>query len=211
MNPSTVAGRLTSRRRTLASAAVVAVTLGMIGMLYAALAPRGQASTSADPAVQRGQALYNQGCSSCHGFSGSGGNRAPSLIGVGAAAVDFQVGTGRMPLANASQQAPRKKPQYTPEEVSELSAYVATLAPGPAIPSEEYTDASGASDEVPDKQGRVTIPPVLRSYAGLTGECTVIGAGNRVEVWDTAAWSAYLDQVEPAFAERSEEVVPGVI
>jgi MraZ protein len=70
---------------------------------------------------------------------------------------------------------------------------------------------SGASDEVPDKQGRVTIPPVLRDYAGLTGECTVIGAGNRVEVWDSAAWTTYLDQVEPAFAERSEEVVPGLI
>ena len=47
---------------------------------------------------------------------------------------------------------------------------------------------SGASDEVPDKQGRVTIPPALREYAGLTKDCTVIGAGARVEIWDTAAW-----------------------
>ena len=70
---------------------------------------------------------------------------------------------------------------------------------------------SGASDEIPDKQGRVTIPQVLRDYAGLSTECTVIGAGNRVEVWDSAAWNSYLDQVEPAFAERSEEVVPGLI
>ncbi|MFC6421860.1 division/cell wall cluster transcriptional repressor MraZ [Ornithinimicrobium tianjinense] len=70
---------------------------------------------------------------------------------------------------------------------------------------------SGASDEIPDKQGRVTIPQVLRDYAGLATECTVIGAGNRVEVWDSAAWNSYLDQVEPAFAERSEEVVPGLI
>ena len=44
---------------------------------------------------------------------------------------------------------------------------------------------SGASDEVPDKQGRVTIPPRLREYAGLTRDCAVIGAGARVEVWDT--------------------------
>jgi MraZ protein len=70
---------------------------------------------------------------------------------------------------------------------------------------------SGASDEVPDKQGRVTIPPVLRGYAGLSGDCTVIGAGNRVEVWDTAAWTAYLERTEQAFAEQSEEVVPGLM
>lgn len=70
---------------------------------------------------------------------------------------------------------------------------------------------SGASDEVPDKQGRITIPQVLRDYAGLSTECTVIGAGNRIEVWDTAAWTTYLEGAETAFAERSEEVVPGVI
>ena len=47
---------------------------------------------------------------------------------------------------------------------------------------------SGASDEIPDKQGRVTIPANLREYAGLSRECTFIGAGSRLEVWDTAAW-----------------------
>lgn len=68
---------------------------------------------------------------------------------------------------------------------------------------------SGASDEIPDKQGRVTIPATLREYAGLDRDCTVIGAGNRVEVWDTTAWTTYLESTEQAFAERSEEVVPG--
>ncbi|OLT19989.1 cell division/cell wall cluster transcriptional repressor MraZ [Ornithinimicrobium sp. CNJ-824] len=70
---------------------------------------------------------------------------------------------------------------------------------------------SGASDEVPDKQGRVTIPPILRDYAGLSSDCTVIGAGNRVEVWDSKAWEDYLAATEDAFAEQSEEVVPGVM
>ena len=51
---------------------------------------------------------------------------------------------------------------------------------------------SGASDEVPDKQGRITIPPVLRDYAGLDRDCAVIGAGTRVEIWDAAAWATYL-------------------
>jgi transcriptional regulator MraZ len=68
---------------------------------------------------------------------------------------------------------------------------------------------AGASDEVPDKQGRVTIPPALREYAGLTRDCVVIGANTRVEIWDTAAWETYLANQEQAFAELSEEVLPG--
>ncbi|MFK5645165.1 division/cell wall cluster transcriptional repressor MraZ [Ornithinimicrobium sp. LYQ121] len=70
---------------------------------------------------------------------------------------------------------------------------------------------SGASDEVPDKQGRVTIPQILRTYAGLSTECTVIGSGNHVEVWDSDAWTTYLAQTEEAFAQQSEEVVPGLM
>lgn len=69
---------------------------------------------------------------------------------------------------------------------------------------------AGAHDETPDKQGRLTIPPALREYAGLTRDCTVIGTGNRVEVWDSAAWATYLTATEQAFADQSEEVVPGL-
>jgi len=69
---------------------------------------------------------------------------------------------------------------------------------------------SGASDEVPDKQGRVTIPPVLRTYAGLDRDCAVIGAGQRVEIWDARAWEAYLAEQEQSFADQAEEVVPGI-
>lgn len=70
--------------------------------------------------------------------------------------------------------------------------------------------ASGASDETPDKQGRITIPPHLRAYAGLDKECVVVGAINRVEVWDAAAWEQYSEQKEPAYAELNETVFPGV-
>ncbi|MFP5347120.1 MAG: division/cell wall cluster transcriptional repressor MraZ [Actinomycetes bacterium] len=69
---------------------------------------------------------------------------------------------------------------------------------------------SGASDEVPDKQGRVTVPPALRSYAGLDRDCAVIGAGSRVEIWDAAAWETYLAEQETAFSETAQEVVPGL-
>ena len=69
---------------------------------------------------------------------------------------------------------------------------------------------SGASDEVPDKQGRVTIPPPLRDYAGLDRELAVIGAGTRAEIWDARAWNDYLSEKEAAFSETEEEVVPGL-
>jgi MraZ protein len=70
---------------------------------------------------------------------------------------------------------------------------------------------SGASDEIPDKQGRVMVPATLREYAGLTRDCTVIGAGSRVELWDTTAWNTYLASTEQAFADQSEEVIPGLV
>lgn len=70
---------------------------------------------------------------------------------------------------------------------------------------------AGASDEVPDKQGRITVPPALREYAGLQRDCAVIGASNRVEIWDAAAWDRYLAEQEQGFSELSEEVLPGLI
>ena len=69
--------------------------------------------------------------------------------------------------------------------------------------------AAGASEEAPDKQGRVTIPPVLRNYAGLDKEIAVIGAFNRVEVWDLAAWEAYQAAQDEEFARMDEEIFPG--
>ncbi|WP_017540430.1 MULTISPECIES: division/cell wall cluster transcriptional repressor MraZ [Nocardiopsis] len=70
---------------------------------------------------------------------------------------------------------------------------------------------ASASDEVPDKQGRITVPPALRGYAGLERECVVIGANTRLEIWDAGAWADYEAEQEQAFAELSEEVLPGVL
>ncbi|GAA3316550.1 division/cell wall cluster transcriptional repressor MraZ [Arthrobacter ramosus] len=70
---------------------------------------------------------------------------------------------------------------------------------------------SGASDEVPDKQGRVTIPAALRSYAGLERELAVIGAGTRAEIWDAQAWDEYLAEKEAAFSETDDDNLPGFI
>jgi MraZ protein len=70
---------------------------------------------------------------------------------------------------------------------------------------------ASASLEVPDKQGRITVPAALREYAGLTRECVVIGANTRIEVWDQAAWDSYLTGSEQAYADMAEEVLPGVL
>jgi transcriptional regulator MraZ len=70
---------------------------------------------------------------------------------------------------------------------------------------------ASASDEIPDKQGRVTIPPGLRDYAGLQRDCVVIGVNTRMEIWDAASWEAYRNDQEDAFSTASEEVLPGVL
>lgn len=69
---------------------------------------------------------------------------------------------------------------------------------------------ASASHEVPDGQGRITVPGPLREYAGLSKDCVVIGANSRVEVWDSQAWQNYLTSTEQAFAD-AEEVLPGLL
>jgi MraZ protein len=86
------------------------------------------------------------------------------------------------------------------------------VAPVTSKVARDYTRVflSGASQETPDKQGRVTVPQRLRDYAGLTKDCVVLGAGARLEVWDAQAWDVYLAANETAFAEQAEEVLPGL-
>lgn len=69
---------------------------------------------------------------------------------------------------------------------------------------------SGASDETPDKQGRVLVPALLREYADLTKELVIIGVGSRAEIWDAAAWQTYLSSNEETFASQAQEVIPGL-
>ena len=70
---------------------------------------------------------------------------------------------------------------------------------------------AGASSEVPDKQGRITIPPPLREYANLGKDCVVVGAYTRVEIWDPAGWERYLAENEQGYADVAEEVFPGLV
>ena len=128
------------RRHRLAGPVLLVFALFMIGTTFSvanATTHQSSASMARSGAVDEGRQIFLKGCSSCHGLNAEGGAIAPSLIGVGAADVDFQVGTGRMPMADMTVQAMRKKPAYPPEQVSALASYVASLSPGPAIPSQD--------------------------------------------------------------------------
>jgi ubiquinol-cytochrome c reductase cytochrome c subunit len=121
------------RRRRLSSALVVLLALAAIGGLWTVAGPHSdvaKAAVSAEGNPQHGQALFNQGCATCHGLKAEGTKLAPSLVGVGAAAVDFQVGTGRMPLSRPGAQADRKPVRYDQDQIKDLAAYVVSLSPG---------------------------------------------------------------------------------
>jgi ubiquinol-cytochrome c reductase cytochrome c subunit len=110
----------------------VLVALALAGAVAAA-APAWAAQRDDD--VERGRALYVTGCSSCHGPNGEGADGYPTLVGVGAAAADFYLSTGRMPLDQPTVQAARKEPAYSQDEIDDLVAFVASLGDGPAVPA----------------------------------------------------------------------------
>jgi ubiquinol-cytochrome c reductase cytochrome c subunit len=144
----------TKRRSPLAGLVVLVLGLLMTGGAYALLSPASAETDQADQStVAKGRQLFLVGCSSCHGTNGEGivtqrGTQyGPPLAGVGAASVDFQVGTGRMPMARPGAQAAKKAVVYTPEEISALAAFVASLGPGPAVPEKSKYDTSDADAE----------------------------------------------------------------
>ena len=151
------AGRLSRHRRgPLAGLAVLLLALLLTGGAYSLLSPGAQAEETATTAdqVDAGRELFLVGCAFCHGENGEGVLTAngtqygPILTDVGAASVDFQVGTGRMPMAQPGQQAERKPPVYNAEETAQLAAFVASLGAGPVIPDESaYTLDENMTDE----------------------------------------------------------------
>ena len=138
------------RRRKVAPFLLLMVCLGVTGGAYSAFAPSPQAAAATGASAQSikdGRALFLRNCASCHGLNAEGSSDGPTLVGVGAASVDFQVGTGRMPAAADGPQIQQKRPEFKPGEVAALAAYIASLGPGPAIPDAEtlnYADADAA-------------------------------------------------------------------
>ena len=90
------------------------------------------------PAGHHGrQGPVQANCSSCHGLDAQGTSQAPSLIGAGAAAVDFQMSTGRMPAKEVGAENDRKPVTFTQQQIYDIADYIASLGGGPAIPTAE--------------------------------------------------------------------------
>jgi ubiquinol-cytochrome c reductase cytochrome c subunit len=174
---------LAARRRHPAAIAILIILgLFLTGAVYAALAPKpADATTRALPAqsVEEGKALFRANCSTCHGLNAEGratgtGDQiaGPPLAGVGAAAVDFQVGTGRMPLPRPDVQAPANNEiKFTQDEIDSMGAYIASLAPGPGVPSEEAVDPTKGDAARGGELYRVNCA-MCHNFAGAGGALT---------------------------------------
>jgi ubiquinol-cytochrome c reductase cytochrome c subunit len=143
---------MTARRRhPLAGYAVVLTGLLLAGVGYAVVTGAGAASASApgitaSAQISQGRQIFNEECATCHGMFAQGTpGVAPSLIGAGAAAVDFQVGTGRMPCKELDAECVRKPPQLNTQQIHAVAAYIESLGGGPRIPSALQVSQVGAN------------------------------------------------------------------
>lgn len=165
------------RRHPAVKVLMLLFALVVIGGVYSLVSPTEQVSadTGKSQQIAEGRALFAVGCGSCHGLNGegqvSGTIQGPPLIGVGAASVDFQVSTGRMPMAATGQQAPKKPRVYSDEEIAALAAFVASLGPGPEIPTPEQYDPTGLSEEDIARGGELfrTNCSACHNFAGAGG------------------------------------------
>jgi ubiquinol-cytochrome c reductase cytochrome c subunit len=132
-------------RRRLEAAVRLIAALTIVGGLYSAYAPgvgRAEDVPALSDAAKHGKELYETSCIACHGTNAQGAkDRGPSLIGVGSAAVEFQVNTGRMPLARQEAQAQRKDPMYSEQDAADIGAYIQELGGGPQLPTAESLNA----------------------------------------------------------------------
>lgn len=143
---------ITSRRRHPAAGyAILVLGLLLVGALYASVTGGGAGAVAAPPVtvnsaqISQGHTIFLQTCATCHGTGAQGqAGVAPGLIGVGAAAVDFQVGTGRMPAAELGAENPRKPPVLNTAQTHAVAAYISSLGGGPAIPTAAQVSTSGA-------------------------------------------------------------------
>lgn len=137
--------RRVGRRHPLATTALLVVGLLATGGAYALATTTATAESTAasEELVNEGGKLFAANCASCHGLNAEGTAAGPTLIGAGALAVNFQVATGRMPMAGSGPQAEIKPVQFTQEQTDAMAAWVADLAPGPALPADRYIAGDG--------------------------------------------------------------------
>jgi ubiquinol-cytochrome c reductase cytochrome c subunit len=135
------------RRRPVAGYAALLLGLVGVSLVYGALTRTGSAQaapTSAQQDIAQGKALFQATCSSCHGLEAQGTDQAPGLIGTGAASVDFQMSTGRMPAKEVGAENVRGPVNFTQQQIFEIADYVASLGGGPPIPDAQQVSTVGA-------------------------------------------------------------------
>jgi ubiquinol-cytochrome c reductase cytochrome c subunit len=135
------------RRRPVAGYAALLLGLVVVALVYGALTRTSAqaAPTTAQQDIANGKALFEATCSSCHGLDAQGTSQAPSLIGAGAAAVYFQMSTGRMPAKEVGAENERKPTTFTEQEILDIAGYVQSIGGGPEIPTPEQVSTEGAN------------------------------------------------------------------
>ena len=139
---------ISRRRHPAAGYAAVVGGLVVAGVLYGTFSGGGASAASPaqdSTAVAQGHSLFEDSCSSCHGLDAQGTAEAPSLIGAGAAAVDFQMSTGRMPARELGAENDRKPTTFSQQQIYDIAGYIASLGGGPAIPPASAVSTSGAN------------------------------------------------------------------
>jgi len=139
----------TWRRRPVAGYAVVLLALILVGAIYATITGSGESAASTNPTasasdIAKGQQIFDLTCATCHGLQAQGTAAAPSLIGVGSAAVYFQTSTGRMPAKAPDAENDRKPTQLNPLQIRQVGAYIQSLGGGPEIPTPAMVSTNGA-------------------------------------------------------------------
>ena len=137
------------RRRPVAGYAALLLGLVVVGLLYGVLTRAGgsaqAAPTTAQQDIANGQALFEATCSSCHGLDAQGTTQAPGLIGAGAAAVYFQMSTGRMPAKELGAENNRGPVVFSNQEILDIADYIQSLGGGPEIPTPAQVSTAGAN------------------------------------------------------------------
>jgi ubiquinol-cytochrome c reductase cytochrome c subunit len=198
--------RRSKQRRRLANVAGLMAALVLTGVGYSVIAPGASAADestgTASNAVEAGQELYTRSCITCHGANLEGvQDRGPSLIGVGEAAVYFQVHTGRMPLVRQEAQAPERPPLFSEEEIEQLMAYIQANGGGPTLPSGDLRDGDLAA-------GGELFRLNCAQCHNFTGEGGALSSGKRApslqEASDLVIYSAMLSGPEnmPVFGDN---------
>lgn len=169
-----MSSKIARRRRPAAGYAAIVGALVVVGALYAALSGGGasaSAPSQASTSIAHGKSLFATSCSSCHGLDAQGTSQAPSLVGAGAAAVYFQMSTGRMPAKEYGAENERKPTDFSQQDIYDIAAYVASLGGGPAIPDSSQVSTQGA-DTALGQQLFSTNCSQCHGFAGAGGALT---------------------------------------